>query len=44
MTVHDLVESLEAILRLKADIEIDRGANAYALNQSANRQSVRSRS
>ena len=37
MAVHDLVEPLEAILRLKADIEIDRGANVLVAQELANR-------
>jgi len=37
MAVHDLVEPLEAVLRLKADIEIDRGANVLVAQELANR-------
>jgi hypothetical protein len=37
MAVHDLVEPFEAVLRLKADIKIDRGANVLLTQELANR-------
>ena len=37
MAVHDLVEPLEAVLRLNAYIEIDRGTNVLVAQELANR-------